>query len=95
MGTARTRSASGPLPDLDHLAGAVRSGKRASASYENDSFQGTTRTDNLFSAGAGFRYLVNRNLFLGGTYSYLQRSSSLSGASYTQNILTLRLGTQF
>jgi hypothetical protein len=39
--------------------------------------------------------LVNRNLFLGGTCSYLQRSSSLSGSSYTQNIVTLRLGTQF
>jgi hypothetical protein len=66
-----------------------------SASYENDSFHGFGRTDNVFNAGAGFRYLVTRNLFLGGTYSYLQRSSSLSGASYTQNILLLRLGTHF
>jgi hypothetical protein len=66
------------------------------ASLENDSFQGSVRTtDNFFTAGMGFKYLVNRNLFLGGSYSYQQRSSSLAGGSYTQNILMLRLGTQF
>jgi len=65
------------------------------ASLENDSFQGITRTDNFFTAGAGFKYLVNRNFFLGGSFSYQQRSSSVAGASYTQNVLTLRLGTQF
>ncbi len=46
------------------------------ATFENDSFQGITRTDNVFSAGAGVRYLVNRNLFLGGSFSYYQRSST-------------------
>ena len=65
------------------------------ASYENDSFQGVSRTDNVYTAGAGFRYLVNRNLFLGGFYSYQQRSSSIAGLSFTQNLLTLRVGTQF
>jgi hypothetical protein len=65
------------------------------ASYETDNFEGITRTDNVFAAGAGVRYLVNRNLFLGGSYSYYQRSSTLAGASYTQNILMLRIGTQF
>ena len=63
--------------------------------FENDSFQGITRTDNVFTAGAGLRYLVNRNLFLGGSFSYYQRSSTLAGASYTQNILMLQVGTQF
>jgi hypothetical protein len=66
-----------------------------SASYENDSFRGFARTDNVFSASAGLRYLVNRNLFLGGSYSYQQRNSTLSGSSYTQNVVTLRVGTQF
>ena len=65
------------------------------AGYENDSFQGITRTDNVYTAGAGLRYLVNRYLFLGGFYSYYQRSSTLTGASFTQNIVTLRVGTQF
>jgi uncharacterized protein (PEP-CTERM system associated) len=65
------------------------------AYFENDSFQGISRTDNVFNVGAGLKYLVSRNLFLGGSYNYYQRSSSLAGASYTQNILMLRLGTQF
>jgi hypothetical protein len=64
-------------------------------SYENDSFQGITRTDNVFNVGVSVRYLVNRNLFLGGSFSYYQRSSTLAGGSFTQNILTLRVGTQF
>ena len=65
------------------------------ASYENDSFQGISRTDNVFTAGAGLRYLVNRHLFLGGSFAYQQRSSSLAASSFTQNIVMLRLGTQF
>jgi hypothetical protein len=65
------------------------------ATYENDNFQGITRTDNVYSAGAGFRYLVNRFLFLGGSFSYYQRSSTASGSSYTQNVVMLRVGTQF
>jgi hypothetical protein len=65
------------------------------ASFENDSFQGIVRTDDFFTAGAGVRYLVNRNFFLGGSFSYQQRISSTSGSSYSQSILLLRLGTQF
>jgi hypothetical protein len=65
------------------------------AGYETDTFQGITRTDNVFNTGAGVRYLVNRNLFVGGSFSYYQRSSTLAGASYTQNVVMLRVGTQF
>jgi hypothetical protein len=65
------------------------------AGYENDSFQGITRTDNVFTAGVGFRYLVNGNLFLGSSFNYYQRSSTFAGASFTQNILMLRVGTQY
>jgi len=64
-------------------------------SYENDNFQGITRTDNVFTVGAGARYLVNRNLFLGGFFTYYQRNSTVAGASYSQNVVTLRIGTQF
>ena len=65
------------------------------ATYEDDSFQGITRTDHVLSAGTGFTYLVNRYLFLGGSFSYYQRNSTISGVSFSQNILMLRLGTQF
>ena len=65
------------------------------ATYEIDNFQGITRTDNVYSAGAGVTYLVNRFFFMGGSFSYYQRSSTASGSSYTQNIVMLRVGTQF
>jgi uncharacterized protein (PEP-CTERM system associated) len=65
------------------------------AGYENDSFQGITRTDNVFTIGAGAKYLVNRNLFLGSSISYYQRNSTVSTASFNENVLMLRVGTQF
>jgi hypothetical protein len=69
----------------------------AAAGYENDSYQGISRNDNILSAGASLRYLVNRNLFLAGSYSYQKRTSSGSAAGipYSQSIVMLRLGTQF
>ena len=63
-------------------------------SYINNSFQGITRTDNIFVLGAGFRYQVNRNLFLGGEFSYAEQNST-GGRPFTQNVFTLRAGTQF
>jgi hypothetical protein len=65
------------------------------ATYETDNFQGITRTDNVVTAGTGFTYFVNRYLFLGGSFSYYRRSSTFASASYSQNILMLRVGTQF
>jgi hypothetical protein len=65
------------------------------ASYENDNFQGIVRTDNVFTGGGGLRYLVNRNLFFGGSFSYQRRASTASGASCSQSILLVKLGTQF
>ena len=69
----------------------------ANAGYENDAYQSISRTDNVFSAGVGIKYLLNRNLYLGGSYSYQQRASSgtTPGAPYMQSIVMLRLSTQF
>ena len=69
----------------------------ANVGYENDAYNDVSRTDNVFSAGAGIKYLLNRNLYLGGSYGYQQRSSSgtMPGIPYTQSILMLRLSTQF
>jgi hypothetical protein len=65
------------------------------ASYGNYSFQGISRTDDYFTAGAGLRFLVNRNLYLGGSISHTQYNSTVARSSFTQSILTLRVGTQF
>jgi hypothetical protein len=64
------------------------------ATYINNSFQGITRTDNVIVLSAGARYQVNRNLFLGSEISYAQQNST-GGRPFTQNVFTLRAGTQF
>jgi hypothetical protein len=67
----------------------------ASAGYENDAYLGISRTDNILNFGTGLKYLLNRNLYLGGSYGYQHRSSTAAGSSYTQSILMVRLSTQF
>ena len=69
----------------------------ANAAVENDSYQGISRTDDVFTLGAGLRYLLNRNLYVGATYTYQQRTSTGSAATlpYAQSIVMLRLSTQF
>lgn len=67
----------------------------AYADYENDKFQGVTRTDNVYSVGTSIKYLLNRNLYLGAEYDYQQRASTLSGSSYARSLVTVRLSTQF
>jgi len=69
----------------------------AGVGFENDLYQGISRTDDTFSAGASVRWLVSRNLYLGGAYTYQQRASSgtAAGTPFSQSIVMLRLGTQF
>jgi len=69
-------------------------GLGVTGTYINNSFQGISRTDNVFVLGLGVRYQVNRNLFLGGEFSYAQQNST-GGSPFTQNVLTVRAGTQF
>ena len=63
--------------------------------YINNTFQGIGRADNVFIVNATVRYQVNRNLYLGGDVYYTQQSSTAAGGSFSQNIFTLRAGTQF
>jgi uncharacterized protein (PEP-CTERM system associated) len=63
--------------------------------YINNTFQGVSRADNVFIVNATVRYQVNRNLYLGGDVYYTQQSSTGAGGSFSQNIFTLRAGTQF
>ena len=61
--------------------------------YINNTFQGTTRAaDNVFIVDAAVRYQVNRNLYLGGDVYYAKQTG---GFPFSQNIFTLRAGTQF
>ncbi len=69
----------------------------ASITYEDDAYQGVSRTDNVLSAGLNMKYLLDRNLYVGPFYTYQQRttSGSAAGVPYSQSIVMLRLSTQF
>jgi hypothetical protein len=59
----------------------------ANIGYERDEFQGTSRTDNIYSAGGGVTYLINRNLSLNANYRYTHRDSDDDTAEYGRNIV--------
>ncbi len=69
----------------------------ADTSYENDAYQRISRTDNVFTVGFSIKYLLYRNLYLGPSYRFQQRTSSGSAAGlpYSQSMVMLRLSTQF
>jgi hypothetical protein len=62
----------------------------------NDDFAGIQRTDNYLQAGIGAKYLLNRNLYIGPTYSFQHRESDGTSAinAFTRNIFLLRVSTQ-
>ncbi|MBP2294784.1 outer membrane beta-barrel protein [Azospirillum rugosum] len=62
--------------------------------YRQDDFNGVDRTDNVYTAGAGASYQLNRYLYLNGGYTYEKRSSNLSGFDYSDNLVYLRVGAQ-
>lgn len=64
-------------------------------SFTDDKFQGTSaRRDNMISGGGGFRWLLNRNMYVDTSYSWNHRVSDVVGFSYVDNIVTTRLGLQ-
>jgi hypothetical protein len=65
-------------------------------SYINDDFKGVNRTDNGVDATVGAKFLLRREIYLGGSYTYSHRDSHGAQATqgFTQNILMLRLATQ-
>jgi hypothetical protein len=64
--------------------------------YVNDDYQNITRSDNYYSAGAGVKYLLIRNLYLGGTYTWqrLKSNGASEATPYDRNIIMLRISTQ-
>jgi hypothetical protein len=69
----------------------------AEASFENDSYQSVSRTDDVYTIGLGIKYLMRRNLYVGSFFNYQQRTStsSATGQPYSQSIVTVRISTQF
>ncbi|HEX6958804.1 MAG TPA: outer membrane beta-barrel protein [Ferrovibrio sp.] len=63
----------------------------ASLAYQNDDFEGVSRTDNYYLASIGAQYLMNRYLSLSGGYGYRTRNSDQSGADFDENVVFLRV----
>lgn len=61
----------------------------ATASYTRSDFEGTSRSDDIYRAGGGITYLINRNLSLDASYRYSKRDSDDNDAEFTRNIVLL------
>lgn len=59
--------------------------------YNNDDYQGTNRKDDVWVAGGGMRYLINRNLSLFANYNHIDRNSNQNNNDYQQNRVLLGL----
>jgi uncharacterized protein (PEP-CTERM system associated) len=62
--------------------------------YLNNEFTGTVRTDDIFTAGLGGTYILNRYLSATAGYAYQNRDSTIAGQNYTANIFRFTLGFQ-
>lgn len=59
--------------------------------YVRDDYEGTGRTDNTYTAGAGVTYLINRRFSLDATYDFSHRQSDDGDAEFDRNIFRLGL----
>lgn len=64
------------------------------AQYYEDSYEGIERTDEVYTFGVGATYLINRNVYLTGGYTYETRQSDANIQEYDSNLIFLRLGLQ-
>jgi hypothetical protein len=66
------------------------------ANYQNDDYKGIDRNDDRYDITGGVRYLLNRNVYLGGAYTYSNRSSTgtAAGGEFSRNLFMLRLTGQ-
>lgn len=63
--------------------------------FTRDDFNGTgDRQDDVMSAGAGLRYLINRNLYTDILYNWEKRTSNDDTSDYHRNQGTVRLGVR-
>jgi hypothetical protein len=69
---------------------------RASTAYDDISYKGTSplREDQTILLGAGARYLVNNYISLDLDYRYTDRTSSVAGVEFKDNVIMLGLNLQ-
>jgi len=64
------------------------------ASFTANAYQDVPRTDDVYGAGIGIRYYIDRRVWLGLDYSYHYRDSTAEAQQYNQNLVMLRIGTE-
>jgi hypothetical protein len=70
-------------------------------SITNNDYEGSSRNDYVYRAGAGLRYLMNRWFYVSGGYRFTRRSSDNSGGGtgddkdFTENAVLISLEGQF
>ena len=63
----------------------------ANFGYVRDDFEDTNRTDDIFRAGTGLTYLLNRNWSIEGGYRFSRRNSDANDEDFTRNRVTIGL----
>jgi hypothetical protein len=67
---------------------------QAQVGYLNQKFIGITRTDEVPTANVGVTWLLNHNFSLSAHYYYNDRTSSVPGIGFSQNVVMLGLKAQ-
>jgi len=63
--------------------------------YALAEFEGSSREDDILSAGAGLRYLINPRYSLSGDYKFKSRDSSAMGLDYDRHQFMMRFHSRF
>lgn len=67
----------------------------AGVGYENDDFQGISRSDDVYGGSAGLQYLINRHLSAGVNFAYNRRESNVASVGYDQEIVGAFIRLQY
>ncbi|MEQ8968457.1 MAG: outer membrane beta-barrel protein [Azospirillaceae bacterium] len=67
----------------------------ADVSAQFEDFQGSTREDDVYEAGLGIEYLVNRNFAVFAGYDFFMRSSSVETEDFSKNVVSVGVRGQF
>jgi hypothetical protein len=66
----------------------------ANIGYQNDDYEGISRTDETLRFGINANYMMYRNLYIRGGYSVRSRDAEL-GTDYVENVVFVRLQAQY
>jgi uncharacterized protein (PEP-CTERM system associated) len=68
---------------------------RGTFEYIDSVFPGAARDDNYITAGISARYYMNNYISAGAGYTYSNRSSSVTGQDFDENVLRANVNLHF